>query len=70
MTQWPAVKARKLLKSLESLGWTVVRQRGSHRIMSREGWPDITFAFHDSDEIGPKMLSKISKNTGLSPEDL
>lgn len=70
MTQWPTVKARKLPKGLESLGWTVVRQRGSHRIMSKEGWVDIIFAFHDNEEIEPKMLSKISKNTGLRPEDL
>jgi len=29
-----------------------------------------TWAFHDSDEIGPVMLSKISKKTGLKREDL
>jgi predicted RNA binding protein YcfA (HicA-like mRNA interferase family) len=34
------------------------------------GWPDYVFAFHDDDEIGPKMLAKISKHTGLAPDDL
>jgi hypothetical protein len=28
------------------------------------------FAFHDSDEIGPRMLVRIAKRTGLKPEDL
>jgi hypothetical protein len=28
------------------------------------------FAFHDDDEIGPKMLSRIARKTGLTPEDL
>jgi hypothetical protein len=28
------------------------------------------FAFHDDDEIGPKMLARIGKRTGLKPEDL
>jgi hypothetical protein len=28
------------------------------------------FAFHDGDEIGPPMLSRIAKRTGLKPEDL
>jgi predicted RNA binding protein YcfA (HicA-like mRNA interferase family) len=28
------------------------------------------FGFHDDEEIGPKMLSKIAKHTGLTPDDL
>ncbi|MDJ0600526.1 MAG: hypothetical protein QNJ37_16995 [Crocosphaera sp.] len=31
---------------------------------------DFVFAFHDKEEIGPKMLSRIAKKTGLQPEDL
>ncbi|HEX8244442.1 MAG TPA: type II toxin-antitoxin system HicA family toxin [Longimicrobium sp.] len=47
------------------------RQDGtSHRTLARDGWPDYVFAFHDSDEIGPRMLAKIAKHTGLTPEDL
>jgi predicted RNA binding protein YcfA (HicA-like mRNA interferase family) len=28
------------------------------------------FAFHDREEIGPRMLARIAKQTGLQPEDL
>jgi hypothetical protein len=28
------------------------------------------FAFHDGEEIGPRMLARIAKHTGLAPEDL
>jgi len=28
------------------------------------------FAFHDRDEIGPVMLARIARKTGLQPEDL
>jgi hypothetical protein len=28
------------------------------------------FAFHDDDEIGPRMLARIAKRTGLQSEDL
>jgi hypothetical protein len=28
------------------------------------------FAFHDDEELGPKMLARIAKKTGLRPEDL
>ena len=34
------------------------------------GWPDVVFAFHDREEIGPRMLARISKRTGLTPDDL
>lgn len=70
MTHWRSAKARRVLAALERIGWTVKRQRGSHRTLSRPGWPDFVFAFHDNEEIGPRMLTRIAKHTGLRPEDL
>ena len=70
MSQWPSTKARRLLAALLDIGWQVKRQTGSHRMLSREGWPDFVFAFHDGEEIGPKMLARIAKHTGLRPEEL
>jgi hypothetical protein len=32
--------------------------------------PDYVFAFHDQDEIGPRMLARIAGATGLTPDDL
>ena len=43
---------------------------GSHRVLSRDGWPDYVFAFHDGETIGPRMLSRIGKQTGLTSDDL
>ncbi len=28
------------------------------------------FAFHDDEEIGPKMLARVARSTGLRPEEL
>ncbi len=70
MTTWRAVKARRVLAALQQIGWGVNRQTGSHKILERQGWPDVVFAFHDRDEIGPKMLARIAKVTGLTPKDL
>jgi hypothetical protein len=39
-------------------------------VLSRQGWPNYSFAFHEADEIGPKMLARVAKKTGLRPEDL
>jgi predicted RNA binding protein YcfA (HicA-like mRNA interferase family) len=70
MTQWPSAKAQRVLAALLRRGWVIKRQTGSHRILQRPGAPDFVFAFHDRDEIGPRMLAKIAKNTGLTPDDL
>jgi predicted RNA binding protein YcfA (HicA-like mRNA interferase family) len=71
MNQWPSTRAHMVLAALFRVGWVIKRQSGgSHRVLSRSGWPDFVFAFHDRDEIGPKMLAQISKRTGLTPDDL
>jgi len=70
VSRWPAAKARQVLAALLRIGWTIKRQSGSHRTLGRPGWADYVFAFHDADEIGPKMLARIAKHTGLRPEDV
>ncbi|MBK7331187.1 MAG: type II toxin-antitoxin system HicA family toxin [Betaproteobacteria bacterium] len=70
MSHWPSTKARRVLAALLGLGWVVKRQSGSHRTLSRPGWPDFVFAFHDGEEIGSKMLARIAKHTGLTVDDL
>ncbi len=70
MSAWPATKARRVLAALLKIGWTIKRQSGSHRTLSRPGWPDFVFAFHDNEQLGPRMLARIAKRTGLKPEDL
>ena len=69
MSQFGAAKARQVLAALLRLGWEQKRQSGSHRTLVRAGWEDYTFAFHDGDEIGPTMLGRIAKKTGLKPAD-
>jgi len=70
MTAWPAVCARQVLAVLQRTGWRIARQRGSHCVLVKEGRPNYVFAFHDGEEIGPKMLARIARHTGLRPEDL
>jgi predicted RNA binding protein YcfA (HicA-like mRNA interferase family) len=70
MSDWPSTRARRVLSALLKIGWRIKRQSGSHRTLSREGWPDVVFAFHDRDELGPRMLARIANRTGLRPEDL
>jgi predicted RNA binding protein YcfA (HicA-like mRNA interferase family) len=58
-----------VLAALLRIGWIVKRTTGSHRVLA-SGWPDVVFGAHDGDEIGPRMLARIARRTGLTPEDL
>lgn len=70
MNKWPSTRARQVLVALLRIGWQIKRIDGSHRTLSRPGWPNYVFAFHDQEEIGPRMLARIAKRTGLTPGDL
>ncbi|PKO22436.1 MAG: hypothetical protein CVU38_09420 [Chloroflexi bacterium HGW-Chloroflexi-1] len=70
MSQWPSTQARRVLAALLRIGWSVKRQAGSHLTLSRPGWADVVWAFHDREELGPRMLARIAKATGLNPDDL
>jgi predicted RNA binding protein YcfA (HicA-like mRNA interferase family) len=70
LSNWRSTKARRVLAALLTIGWQLKRRSGSHRTLTRADWPDFVFAFHDDVEVGPKMLARIAKRTGLTPEDL
>jgi len=70
LSTWPSAKARRVLAALLNTGWQIKCQSGSHRTLARPNWPDFVFAFHDDEEVGPKMLARIAKRTGLTPQDL
>lgn len=71
MSQWGSAKARRVLAALLRIGWTIKREPGgSHRVLSHPDFPNFVFSFHDGEEIGPRMLARIAKHTGLRPNDL
>jgi predicted RNA binding protein YcfA (HicA-like mRNA interferase family) len=70
MSSFPSTKAKQVLAALVRIGWTVKRQTGSHKVLQREGYDDFVFAFHQGEEIGSRMMQRIAKKTGLTPDDL
>jgi predicted RNA binding protein YcfA (HicA-like mRNA interferase family) len=70
VSSWGAAKAKRVFAALLRIGWSIKRESGSHRTLQRAGWPDFAFSFHDSEEIGPRMLARIARHTGLRPDDL
>jgi predicted RNA binding protein YcfA (HicA-like mRNA interferase family) len=68
---WPSTKAKKALAALLRIGWRIKRHSGtSHRILKRDGWPDLLFAYHDGVTLGPIAMKVLAKKTGLTPEEL
>jgi predicted RNA binding protein YcfA (HicA-like mRNA interferase family) len=67
MTEWPAVRARRVLAALQRTGWRIARQRGSHRVLVKEGRPNFVFAFHDGEEIGSKNACAYRASHWLAP---
>ena len=72
MTQWPSTRARRVYRARLRIGWAPLSQVGSRiKLRHRESkYPDYIWAFHDKEEIGPRMLVRIAKHTGLQPSDL
>ncbi|MFZ0519235.1 MAG: type II toxin-antitoxin system HicA family toxin [Acidobacteriaceae bacterium] len=62
-----------VLRALKRIGWREDpndKKGSSHTQLVRPNFPDYTWSFAGSDEIGPKMMSRIAKHTGLKPKDL
>jgi predicted RNA binding protein YcfA (HicA-like mRNA interferase family) len=60
------MKVREVLRLLNDDGWTLARQRGSHRQLkhaSKRGL--VTVAGKLSDELAPGTLNSILKQAGL-----
>jgi predicted RNA binding protein YcfA (HicA-like mRNA interferase family) len=73
VSHWPSTKAKRVLQALYRIGWSDKpnqKKGSSHIQLIHPTQGEYTWAFHDSVEIGPKMLSKIAKQTGLTREDL
>jgi predicted RNA binding protein YcfA (HicA-like mRNA interferase family) len=70
---FPSLKAQKLLRILcrEPLGYEIARQSGSHRkLESRNGYPDLWFAFHDGVTVPGGAVKKILvKDVGLDENE-
>ncbi len=72
MSQFPSMKAKRLLAVLERrpLDYRVARQAGSHRRMEAPGRPALTFAFHDNATVPSGLVRKILvRDVGLAEDE-
>ncbi|GAX61571.1 YcfA family protein [Candidatus Scalindua japonica] len=65
----PVLKPSEEIAILKNLGFTEVRQKGSHRQFRHQDGRGTTVPFHAGRDISPILLRKVAKDIGLSIED-
>jgi predicted RNA binding protein YcfA (HicA-like mRNA interferase family) len=66
----PVLKPREVIAILNALGFVEVRQRGSHKQFRHADGRATTVPFHAGRDISPILLRQISKDVGLTVEQL
>jgi len=71
LSYWPSKKGRQVYRALLGIGWKVKTEKGSSHVqLEHPDHGEYTWSFGDAEEIGPKMMARIAKKTGLKPSDL
>jgi len=65
----PVLKPRDVIAGLKRLGFTEVRQRGSHKQFQHSDCRKTTVPFHPGRDISPILLRRIIKDIGLTIEE-
>jgi len=71
VTEFPALKANKVLRMLRRIGYRPVRQSGSHVRLEAEGRKPILFSTHAGKEVPPRHLrDMLVRRAGLSDQEI
>jgi len=68
MGKYPVLKSGEVVAILKSLGFSEVRQRGSHKQFRHADGRFTTVPFHKGRDISPVLVRQIAKDIGLSIE--
>ncbi|MBZ5646152.1 MAG: type II toxin-antitoxin system HicA family toxin [Acidobacteriia bacterium] len=64
----PLLRPREAIKTFESLGWRVVRQQGSHIILTKPGHM-ATLSVPNHDQVARGTLRTLIARAGLTVEE-
>lgn len=70
MGNLPILKPREIVALLEALGFTEVRQRGSHKQFRHSDGRCTTVPFHAGRDVSPILLRQIAKDVSLKVDEL
>ncbi len=69
MSKIPILKPEEVVRVLKILGFTEVRQKGSHKVMKHKDGRITVVPIHKGRDISPVLLKKILKDINISPEE-
>ncbi len=68
MAQLPRLSGHEVVKVFESLGWSHVRQSGSHMILVRENHP-ATLSVPNHKEVAKGTLRSLIRSAGMTVDE-
>jgi predicted RNA binding protein YcfA (HicA-like mRNA interferase family) len=68
MQKLPVLSSREVVRIFKKFGWEVVRQRGSHMILVKEG-KNVTLSIPNHREVAKGTLKVLIACAGLTVED-
>jgi Predicted periplasmic or secreted lipoprotein len=69
MGKIPVLKPREVVGILEALGFSEVRQKGSHKQFRHSDGRCTTVPFHQGRDISPILLKQIAKDIGMTLDE-
>ena len=69
MGKIPVLKPREVTSILHSLGFALIRQRGSHKQFRHADGRGTTVPDHQGRDIAPALLRQIAKDIGLTIDE-
>ncbi len=69
MANLPVLKPREICRILERLGFSMVRQRGSHMQYRHADGRGTTVPNHPGRDISPILLRQIARDIGVAAEE-
>jgi predicted RNA binding protein YcfA (HicA-like mRNA interferase family) len=69
MGKIPVLKPREVIGILEALGFSEVRQKGSHKQFRHSDGRCTTVPFHQGRDISPILLKQIAKDVGMTLDE-
>jgi len=69
MTRLPPLKAREVVKALQTVGFVKVRQKGSHAMFHHQDCRRAPIPIHPNKTISPYFLSDILKRLEIDEDE-
>ena len=69
MSNIPVLKPQEVVRILNNLGFSEVRQRGSHKQFRHQDGRATTVPFHKGRDIAPRLLRQIASDINLTIEE-